>query len=442
MTKLPYSNRRSFLRGAGGLTLWLPFSFFFHKNRIAYAQAEATYKLITYYFPNGCQPDLWNYQNALSPLLPMRDKITVLGGVKNSVSEAFGRDPHEQGGATLFTGVPLKDGNQSTGASIDQIAAKQLNKDSLLKEPLVTGVWRGFAGGEYRSITWSRRSWREDGQPVEPLQNPLTIFNNLFNAPLVDEEMAKQVNLKRSILDSVVKQYRSMIGEQYPLTQDAKIQLKDHLEKIRELERSMVQIQKELPPQCQQLTPPNSVRKVGGLVPYDQFEAAFHGQIDLLVTALQCGFTNTASLMFCCAGEEYVNRNISSVPDHDSSHYTNEARKQIFISYRQYHMRNLLRLMTKMNAITEANGRTLLDNSVIVVGSEFGESREHIRSPQPHLLVGGAKLQMGREINLGGTYTNNDVYRTALSGVGVDVPRVGLAEHNNGLIPQLLNTNP
>ncbi len=113
-------NRRVFLRGAGGLTIWLPLEYCLSKGRIASAQSmEVSPKLITYYFPNGCQPDWWNYTQALSTLTPMKNKIAVLQGVKNSVSEQFGRDAHEQGGATLFTGDPVKNNRESTGISLD-----------------------------------------------------------------------------------------------------------------------------------------------------------------------------------------------------------------------------------------------------------------------------------------------------------------------------------
>lgn len=436
--KLPFT-RRAFFRGVGGLSVWLPYEFYWKNGSIAYAEQGIPNRLVTFYFPNGCQPDLWNYQNAVSPLLPMKNYICLMQGIQNSVSTAFKRDAHEQGGATLFTGVPLRNDRESTGISLDQFAAKHLNKSAILKEPLVMGVWRGFAGGQYRSISWSRRSWRENGLPVEPLQNPKKIFEQLFNAPRISPEVIDKLNIKKSILDSVVNQYKSTISDRYPLSKENKEKLKVHLEKIRQIEVEMIKVQDSISEQCLAYQPPQAISQINGLLPYSSFEAAFRGQIDLLVMALQCGFTNTGSLMFGCAGEEYVHPAVSpSLADHRLSHYRNENEKNLFIKYRQYHMSNLLLLLQKMHSVREANGKSLLENSIVLAGTEFGESRNHTRSPQPHLVAGGAGLKMNQIVDVASKHTANDLYTTILKGVGIQVPNFGLADHNKGIIAQLV----
>ena len=442
-------SRRRFLRGTHGVMIGLPLglSVFTGSDAAEAACAGADpCRLVTFYFPNGCGPEFWNYSNALSPLSGLKDNILVMRGLRNSVSEAGGEDEHAQGSCNLFTGRSLSGSAaaESTiirGDSLDQFASRSLDVNSALGRPLVTGVWRGFAGGVNRPSHWYRRSWRLDettgvGAAVTPISNPADVFSAIFglNAGGNQELL---LNRKKSILDTVMQQYQSLTSSNSPYNTAAKNQFKGHLESIRDAERRLNRFQDATIVQCRSETP-QPVNLGGGLLAYDQFEAAFQLQIDLTVIALSCGITNTASLMFCGAGEEYRNSAISnSITDHGSSHYASEpgaieARLAAFMAYRRFHMTNLARLLNAMAAVTEANGRTLLDNSVVVAGSEFGDSKTvHIRSPQPHLVAGGGlKLKLNQELDVDSKHTPSDLYRELLRAVGIVVPSFGEEDHN------------
>lgn len=434
--------RRSFLRAASGVGIALPImDFCGWGDSIVHAAppGQIVPRLITFYFPNGCDPDFWNYNIACAPLAPIASKIALIQGLDNTVSKAFGRDSHEQGGATLFSGFPLAGDTKSNGASIDQIASRTLDAANPLNEPLVVGVWRGFAGGFYRSISWSRRSWRADGSPVEPLQNPVDIFNRIFGLNRSQGEVV-EAQRRKSVLDHVVQEYRSQIGQRSGLSGKGKQLLQDHLDRIREIESSSVRFEADWIQTCR--TSAGGVQNVppiqGGLFSYDQFELAFNLQIQMVLLALRCGVVNTASLMHGCAGEEYTHPSIAGLPDHAASHYQNEGDRQVYLAYRHHYMRLILSILNGMNNIPESNGKTMLDNSIFLAGSEFGESRNHVISPQPHLYAGGlGKLQVGGTYNLP-NHTPNDLYRTIMEhGLGISGP-VGLPEHNRGMISQLM----
>ncbi len=438
------ATRRAFLRGAAGVTIALPLSeFTMIGEQVAQAQSSSDpLNLVTMYFPNGCDASMWNYQNALSPLLPMQQKINVLQGVKNTVSEQYGNDQHLQGGVTLFTGKPVISETKGSGISIDQYASRQLDQFTALRQPLVAGVWRGFAGGQFRSITWFRRSWLEDGTPVTPYQNPLDIYNAIFGINQNPDDIQKE-KFQKSTLDFVIERYKSVTSSRYNLSAKSKTSLGDHLDRVRDIEKRAQRFQAEYVQQCKAMAAaPQNMAPSGGIFSYDMFETAYRQQLDLVVLALQCGLTHTASLMFGCAGEEFTNQNISTNPDHTMSHYTNDTQKNIFYSYRRYHMQNILYFLEKMDAVMQNDGKTLLDNSVVMIGSEFGETRSHQRSPQPIAIAGsgGGKLKTGQVLNLDQTQTTNDVLTTALYGVGLTVDGFGEpgSTHNKGLISGML----
>jgi hypothetical protein len=436
-------NRRAFLRGAAGVSIALPLGDFMMLGEdIVEAQtANEAKNLVTIYFPNGCDPIFWNYDIALSPLQAIRNKLILVQGLKNTVSEQHGRDQHLQGGVTLFTGKPVGSETQGTGISIDQFASKELDKFTALRQPLVSGVWRGFAGGSFRSVTWFRRSFLADGTPVEPFQNPLDIFNTIFGLNQNASDV-KRERLTKSTLDLVMERYKTVTSSRYNLSSSSKRDLSFHLEKVRDIEKRAQRFQADIVQQCKASTTPPANLPPQGTFSYDMFETAYRQQMDLTILALQCGITHTASLMFGSAGEEYVNQNVSTLADHLTSHYSDDRTKEVFLSYRRYHMQNILYFLQKMDSIQQSNGMSLLDNSIVLVGSEFGESRTHTRSPQPMLLAGfgGGKLKSDQIVDLQLNHTTNDILTTVLRALGFNVSEFGEtgAAHNKGIITQIL----
>lgn len=434
-------NRRAFLRGAGSIAIALPVAEFCLDRTdsgklFAQENAAQTARLVTMYFPNGAQAEIWNFEKALSPLADVRDKIILLQNVYNSVTKvnangeaSDGDDGHEQGAAALFTGSRLLNNQKGTSISMDQWLSRRIDAETALKRPLVVGVWRGWAGGEWRSPTWYRRSWMENGDPVTPMTKPHEIFKTIFGDQSSVEEKKIKLDRQKSILDTVVEQYKSQISVNSKLPASHKDLLSAHLEGIRGLEKRIADARSDAALQC--VVPKEGPARIdfdsSNLLPYSEFDRVYQLQIDLMVLALQCGSTRTGSMMFCCAGEEYVNPAVSSThTDHGTSHYGTPAEGEIYLAYRRYHAGNLRKMMEKLKAVG------LLDTTTIVYGSEFGDGRPHQVSPQPVLIAGGGiNLKMGQVIDTAqGKHTANDIWSTVLTGIGHKTERFGSAEFN------------
>jgi len=435
-------SRRAFLRGAGNALIALPTAQFCLGRSgfgdVLAAPGDPTapmgQRLITFYFPNGCQGEEWNYGSVLTPLADMKDKLVVFNGIDNPLTPASGRDPHEQGAAALFTGALLKSGNHGTGISIDQWLSRRIDMGTTLQKPLVAGVWRGYAGGEFRSPTWFTRSWLEDGSIVTPTIMPQDIFKLLFGAGQNQAQQTQEMLRQKSILDRVLAQHSSLLGSASPLPASHKLLLQDYTDRLRDVEVRVTKFAMASAQTCALPANPAAFKfDGGGLLDYGDFDEVFHLQMDLLVLALQCGVTNTGSLMFCCAGEEYQNPDVSGASDHGTSHYSDEGGHQVYLAYRKYHMTNLRYLLDKLKA---AN---LLDSTVVIAGSEFGDGRSHQVDPQPHLIAGGGgTLKVGQVFDGGNKVTNCDIYRTVLSGLGYQMDSFGNKSFNTGLIKQIL----
>lgn len=433
--------RRAFLRGAGSVAIALPLSNFTLKNQsIADADEDSSppQRLITYSFSNGCDPSFWNYEMALSPLIENKSRIAVLKNISNVASEMNGKDGHQQGGATLFVGDAMKDDYKAGGISLDQYVSKTFDVGTALGAPLVCGLWRGMAGGLERTPTWYRRSWKEDGSAAEHFHHPIDAFKRLFGSTRSDTS-------RTSVLDTVIEQYQSLTSERFPISKSNKSRLRLHLEMIREVEEKSTLLSQTLTsaPSCKIGQEPSRYKKdFRGLIPYNSFVDAFDAHIEIITLALQCGLTRTACFIFNSAGEDFVYSPISSaVSEHGSSHYSNDEEKRIYIEYRKFHMAQVNKFVNLIKNTGDKKGLSMLDNTVILVGTEFGESRLHIRSPQPFLLIGNSssKFKTNQIIDSTNRYFSNDLYRTVLNGLGFENKSYGPLVYNNQQITELLS---
>lgn len=303
------------------------------------------------------------------------------------------------------------------------------------------GVWRGFAGGLFRPISWSRRSWLASGAPAACLSNPLEAFYFAFG--LSRNQSATYLVNKKSILDATLSQYRGLIGSNSKLGHESKKQVKYIASRVREIERRLVALHQDQVIQCRSTkSAPPDFPGVDGLLPYEQFEEVFRHQMDLMVMAFQCGLTRTGSLMFGASGEEYQNTSISQMSCHGSSHYEDDHGFDIYKHYRKYHIENLAYLVTRLMETKDAAGHPLLHSTVILAGSEFGDGRNHTVSPQPLALLSGHKaFKTGQGMLDVKGQSTNDIYKTVLQGMDLTSDGFGDPDDESGLIQKALKAN-
>lgn len=437
-------NRRAFLRGSGGALISLPLAHFSWRGSqlVAEAASEESRRLVTWSFPNGCSPDLWTPELAL---LPLKENVNALhasqifNNVQNPAAEATPGDPHEIGGMTLFVGARP---TEPSRISIDQIVSDAYNKNTSYGRSLVVGAFRGSAGGMDRAATWFQRSWRQ-GIGVTGQFNPAQVFRDLFGAGLNPAAQAV-TELKHSVLDDVLESYKSQLGDRSQLTEHGKAMLSLHLEELRDMELRAKKFGGAVVKDA--LARQGEFTEIGpdglGRLVYAQFVPALDQLIELVVLAFKCGATNAASMVFGSGGEEFQLPN-APFADHHVSHYENafpadkvESARNLFVSYRRFHVGNAMKLMAKLAQTPDGDGGMLLQNTVILVATEFGNSPNHVKSPQPHLILGG-----GNFLKLGGATfteacTNTEIYSTVLKALGID-KQAGETQYNARILPIL-----
>jgi hypothetical protein len=399
--------RRRLLQGLGvsaGLAPFVPML-----QREAEAGGGMPKRLVLFFHPHGTIRENWLPQGTqdaftlptiLEPLTPHVADITVVDGLTIYPQGPVG-GPHTVGPAYLFTGSRMQDGSEfdhgcctphgwNTTASVDQVVAEAVGKASAYKS-LEFGVRTGsqFPG--------ARISYAGPAQPLPPERDPSAMFDRLFGDWSGDPQQAARLKAERlGILDAVGPELDSLMTKVGP---DDRVKIEAHADAVAALQHRL-QLQHECTVPA---TPAAMDSNLQANVP-----ELSRLQLDLMVEALACGLTNVASIMYRVGendnhpypwlGISQGHHELSHAGDSDTA-----ARASLTSIYRWY-AEEFAYLVDRMANIVEADGSRLLDNTLIVWGSEIGIGNTHAWGPMPFVLAGGCggSIRTGRFITQDG----------------------------------------
>lgn len=441
-------SRRTVLRGAGGLALALPWMESL-APRTARAQTASAMRFIPIYFPCGVgdywkparagQGGGWQLSSVLAPLAAVKDKVAVLGNVDNTAPFAGGAAP----GHALLTGAFLTCARATgtgasvrNGVSIDQVVAQGIGALPFpsLQLGLATTAspTEGLAPALSRSI-----SWGAGGQPLPKMVDPQAVFDRLVGAPPAPTTgtFAARRAADKNILDFVRGDALEVAGR---LSKGDQHRLDAFLTSIVDLEKRLGPA--PAVPQCPTVTRPAQRIDVGN-VPAD-YSRDRHADlmVDLMVMALQCQRTRVISLMLDDARSDYVYdflpegsfrapttppRGVNvSAGLHDLASGDPARSSDSWATVTHWMVSKVARLARAMAAIPDSPNSSLLDSSVIWMGSET-HGQDHSARDLPLLYVGsaGGRLKVNQYINFATSQRLADVYLTLLRhGFGSTVP--------------------
>jgi hypothetical protein len=140
-------------------------------------------------------------------------------------------------------------------------------------------------------------------------------------------------------------------------------------------------------------------------VPYgvpESFHEHIQIQYDLLTLAFQADITRVATVLYArdLTGRVYPESG-TDISFHGGSHHAEDpGRVAQYARLNRYHVQMLAYLVKKLQDTKDATGESLLDRSLILYGSNMGNSNQHLHYDVPHVLVGGAsgKLKGDRHL--------------------------------------------
>ncbi|MBX7097786.1 MAG: DUF1552 domain-containing protein [Myxococcaceae bacterium] len=317
--------------------------------------------------------------------------------------------------------------------SIDQVLA-----DSPSFYPSFGGTRRSvlFGSGPYEGTpSYASRNGSIVGLGSEQVKSAYQLYSQLFGGFVPGAPTAKP---RKSVVDLVSESFKKLRGDAR-LSSGDKLRLDQHVEHLAEIERRQQVVGTLSCPG--KPSAPADLQPAGEAAGSASHVATLRSYEDVLVAALQCNLTRVA----VC----YTNYNLFSFGDTADWHHQIEhfaagdplAQGKAVEAARKVVSEVVVPLAAKLDAITDTDGKTLLDRSLIFPVSEMGEP-DHGISGRVFVTFGGADgaVRTGNFLdyrNLGSTprdgvrfgLTIQQLYGSILQAMGV--PRSEWGESTN-----------
>ncbi len=273
------------------------------------------------------------------------------------------------------------------GTSIDQVIARQIGKDTLLPSLQLgledPGANSTNCGEGYSCVYTNTISWQTPTRPLPMEINPQVVFERMFGDGSSPELRRARRERQASILDSVTGSLSELMPQ---VAHVDRVRLEQYLEDVREIERRLA------------IAARASTEVPSVSVPYgvpESFHEHIQIQFDLLSLAYQADITRVATVLYArdLTGRVYPESG-TDISFHGGSHHAEDpGRIAQYARLNRYHVQMLAYLIKKLEGIAEGDG-SLLDHSLILYGSNMGNSNQHLHYDVPHVLVGGASGQL------------------------------------------------
>ena len=343
------------------------------------------------YIPNGVIGSKWfpettgsafELPESLKPLESVRDELVFMSGLSRTY--ASGSDPHSQCGSCWMTSSPPTeqlDGRTPTNRTLDQMIASKLAGPAPF--PSLELSCNSFTDNR-EPKSFDSISWYAPGHDARSEKDPTIVFRRLFGEPQ---------GLRKSVLDTVVEQANSL---QRNLGKDDRNKVDEYLSSIRSIEKR-IEIQRTKMVRLSDFNFPEPTE-----VPADRGKY-IRLMMDLMLMAFQSDSTRVASLMVgperWSAPQMYEGVFDKPVEHHTMTHDRSCDDQVALIDH--FHMVQFAYMIEQMKEIKEANGESLLESSLLVVGSGLGDGAKHSLKDLPLLLVGSETIgiQKGQHQN-------------------------------------------
>ncbi len=422
--------RRTFLRGAGA-AIGLPFLEAMLQPMKTWAAAQTPRRFVTLYLDmgmylsetnQGCVYDLGGYNDYNLPIVvaaripettlaalgsDMRNKVFTISGLTDDYQTNV---PAENGHGTyhFLTRVDATD-STTLPKSLDQLLAPDLYNAAVNRFQYLT-VSSGYGGYEPMEAL----SIGDHGRTMPFYERPSDLFQEMFagftpsapDAGTSAQGPDPKLVHNASILDRVSSVF-ARLKLKLPGATDRNI-LDDHLSSIRDVEqRIQGQIQQATDagstmPAPQVCAPPTSITDSDDMngfdVPFATYDAHYDTMLQLIALALECDLTRVVSYNLQGPHTNFhdLAPDLIPVSDYhddishtaDKSLDTDPTRAEARRTIDRYRMTKFGAFMRRLNATVEANGRTILDNSIIHFGMNHCDSNGHEARNAPQIIAG------------------------------------------------------
>ncbi len=462
------------LKGLGTVAVGLPFmeEMLVSSATAASKSVQVPVRAFNVFFGLGIPAPLQaeGFDGVLEPLKDLGDKLLIMRNVDQVRADGTGINAHFDGASASFTAEAPAGEAKSGGPSIDQVV-----RNYHYPNGLPSGIVPTLAGGTYfRRSRVSRyvHTYNMDGTVAATMQErPRDLFERVFGSVDLPEGMtARDLHLKRSVLDSVVNQYKFYTGQRSPLGAQSKARVADHLDRVREFEQRAYS-HRDLNNEGPAMPPASRIKHGGEADPggegldmiLDDLVTEWRLMADLYALAIQTDKARFGALTFLAAGErlrmkgdyEYNGRKIFTFDDaaqhnktgsggcsHEWWHKFNEKKEnEALRAHAHMKMREVAYFLKRLDEpdCVEGNGKSILENTMITVSTESGDGRhsdvKRELSGVFHAISGAnGRFKTGQVMDV--SAEGIDVYNSMLQGMGID-HKLGPADRDRVFVDKI-----
>lgn len=367
----------------------------------------------------GLHP-LENLTPTQQPLEKLKNKVTLITGMDRFYKH--GSDLHAQCASCFLSSATAHSVNSSVyplARTLDHIVADQVGDSTPFRS-------LEFSCNSHRdnkeSIYFDNVSWYGTNHVAPSIRDPRKAYRRMFGT--------QEIQTYRDITDLVLADARVLqrrLGradrQKFAEYFDGIRTIEEQMDKLEKMKSELAKVSIEEPPESH-LPRGEYIRLMG----------------DLMVAALQSGLTNVATMMI---GPErwdtplrYESLFDKPMSHHGMSHNQKKFVKQL-LQVDRFHMEQFAYLVQKMDAIQEADGSSLLDNTIFTYGSGLGDGATHQYTDLPIIVAGsgGGRLRTGQHLHCSDGTPLANLWLTHSQIMGVQAERFA---DSTGVVERLL----
>ncbi len=434
--------RRHFLQAQGAM-LSLPFLPSIASAEQAKAAAKPSQKLAIVYIPNGIVrrcffpgeenaelpgfiggfnadkeknerrykhvPGIYPLEltQTLQPLAEHKDDVTLITGLDRSYKD--GQDVHAQGSSCYLTSLSPEEAGKKgirhpNGRTLDQVIGDSVGRSTVFNTLEIS--CNGFTAPK-EPIEFDNISWYGPDKMAPSIKDPQKLYDRLFLRDSFRTHVADVTDLVLADANSLSKK----------LGRDDKETMAQFMEMIRDIELRIAKLNKLLGSVDVKI-PKNEVLPRGDYIKL---------QMDLMLLAFQMGITNVCTFMI---GPERWDATLmyegvfdKPVQHHSMTHNQKGDGYKDLQKIDDFHMRQYAYLLSRMKALKESDGSSLLDNSIVSYGAGLGDGATHQYFDLPMIVAGKAQgqLKQGRFVKCPSGTLNSNLWLTYAKLMGLEI---------------------
>ena len=345
--------------------------------------------------------------STMQPLADHTKDVTLVTGLDRTYKN--GQDVHAQGASCYLTSLsPVQAAERGirhpNGRSLDQVIGEKVGLSTVFKTLEIS--CNGFKAGK-ESIEFNNISWYGPDKIAPSIKDPKKLYNRLFMANSYRTHIDDVTELMLADAKSLAK----------TLGRDDHHTLDEFMGMIRDIEVRIAKLQKMIADAGIE-EPTDSVLPRGEYIRL---------QADLMLLALQMGITNICTFM---VGPERWDATLlyegvfpKPVQHHNMTHNQKGDGYKELQKIDIFHMQQFAYILSRMKAIKESDGSSLLDNSLVTYGAGLGDGATHQYFDLPLIVAGRGQgqIKQGRFIQCKSGTLNSNMWLSLAKLMGLEI---------------------